>query len=112
MDLGLEKRRALVTGASRGLGRAIASALAAEGADGVAVARSLERLNELVAGTPPGRGSITASASDLRDSAEIEGLAAPLRQTAILVLNPGAPPPGSAAETPDSVWSRQFESMF
>jgi 3-oxoacyl-[acyl-carrier protein] reductase len=112
MDLGLEKRRALVTGASRGLGRAIASALAAEGADVVAVARSLERLNELVAGTPPGRGSITASACDLGDSAAIEGLAAPLRQTDILVLNTGGPPPGSAADTPDSVWSRQFESMF
>jgi 3-oxoacyl-[acyl-carrier protein] reductase len=112
MDLGLEKRRALVTGASRGLGRAIASALAAEGADVVAVARSVERLNELVAGTPPGRGSITASACDLGDAAAIGGLAAPLLQTDILVLNTGGPPPGPAADTPDSVWIRQFESMF
>jgi len=48
MELGLAKRHALVTGASRGLGLAIASALAAEGAEVVAVARNLERLNELV----------------------------------------------------------------
>src|ERR1700722_4823440 len=58
MDLGLEGRRALVTGASRGLGRAIALALAAEGADVVAVARNLERLSELAAAPSEGSGKI------------------------------------------------------
>ncbi len=112
MDLGIDNRRALVTGASRGLGRAIAVTLAAEGAEVVAVARNRDRLNDLVAGVPAGSGTITASVCDLADAAAIEGLAAPLQQTDILVLNTGGPPPGAAADTTDAVWSRQFEAMF
>ena len=116
MDLGIDKRRALVTGASRGLGRAIAAALAAEGADVVAVARNRERLNEFVAGfaagVPAGSGTITAGVCDLTDAAAIDGLAALLQQTDILVLNTGGPPPGAAADTSDAEWSRQFEAMF
>ncbi len=112
MDLGLTKRHALVTGASRGLGRAIASALAAEGAEVVAVARSLERLNALVAETPAGGGTIAARACDLTDASAIESLGPLLQQTDILVLNTGGPPPGPVADTPDAVWSRQFEAMF
>jgi 3-oxoacyl-[acyl-carrier protein] reductase len=114
MDLGLGKRRAVVTGASRGLGRAIASALAAEGADVIAVARNLGRLNDLAnaAAADRGRGSITARVCDLADGAAIDGLAALLHDTDILVLNTGGPPPGSAADTPDAVWTKQFEAMF
>jgi 3-oxoacyl-[acyl-carrier protein] reductase len=112
MELGLERRRAVVTGASRGLGRAIASALAAEGAEVIAVARNLERLNELVNATPAGAGSIAAHACDLADAAAIDALAAVVQGTDILVLNTGGPPPGPAADTSDAVWIRQFESMF
>ena len=108
MNLGLEKRRALVTGASRGLGRAIALALAAEGADVIAVARNLDRLNQLVASS----GSITARACDLSDPVAIEGLAEALANVDVLVLNTGGPPPGTAAETSDAAWSAQFEAMF
>jgi 3-oxoacyl-[acyl-carrier protein] reductase len=112
MDLELKNRRALVTGASRGLGRAIASALAAEGAEVVAVARNLERLNELAAATPAGRGTIVAHACDLADASAIGALGAALERTDILVLNTGGPPPGSAAGTADAVWIQQFEAMF
>ncbi|HWX34415.1 MAG TPA: SDR family oxidoreductase [Steroidobacteraceae bacterium] len=112
MDLGLLNRHALVAGASRGLGRAVASALAAEGAQVVAVARSLERLNELAAAAPAGRGTITARACDLSDASSIDGLAGLLQETDILVLNTGGPAPGAAADISDAVWSRQFEAMF
>src|SRR5580698_6559277 len=112
MELGLEKRHAVVTGASRGLGRAIASALAAEGADVIAVARNLDRLNELVKAAAGGRGSITARVCDLSDASAIEGLAAALQGTDVLVVNTGGPPPGPAADTSDAVWIKQFEAMF
>jgi 3-oxoacyl-[acyl-carrier protein] reductase len=112
MDLGLVNRHALVAGASRGLGRAIASALAAEGAQVVAVARNFERLNNLAAAAPAGPGSITARTCDLSDGTAIDGLAGLLQETDILVLNTGGPAPGAAADISDAVWSRQFEAMF
>jgi 3-oxoacyl-[acyl-carrier protein] reductase len=111
MDLGLENRHALVTGASRGLGRAIASALAAEGAEVVAVARNLERLNELAAASA-GRGTLLTRVCDLTDASAIDGLGPLLQRADILVLNTGGPPPGPAADTSDAVWSKQFEAMF
>jgi 3-oxoacyl-[acyl-carrier protein] reductase len=112
MNLGLENRRALVTGASRGLGRAIAMALAAEGAAVTAVARNLERLNQLAAEAASGPGTIAARVCDVSDSAAIQGLADVLANVDVLVLNTGGPPPGTAAEVSDALWSAQFEAMF
>jgi 3-oxoacyl-[acyl-carrier protein] reductase len=109
MNLELERRRAVVTGASRGLGRAIATALAAEGAQVTAVARNLARLNDL-AGSSAGR--ISAHACNLSDGNSIQALADELGKTDILVLNTGGPPPGTAADTADATWSTQFEAMF
>jgi len=108
MDLELEGRRAVVTGASRGIGRAIALALAAEGANVVAVARNLEKLRELATT----RGSITAHAADLSQADAFQSLATTLEQTDILVFNTGGPPFGLAADIPDALWSAQFEAMF
>jgi 3-oxoacyl-[acyl-carrier protein] reductase len=112
MDLALAGRRALVTGASRGLGRAIARELAQEGVQVIAVARNLERLQELAASAAAGRGSISVRACDLRDAAAIAGLAEPLAGADILVINTGGPPPGPVADTADATWSAQFEAMF
>jgi 3-oxoacyl-[acyl-carrier protein] reductase len=112
MNLGLENRRALVTGASRGLGRAIAMALAAEGAAVTAVARNLERLNQLAAESSSGPWEITPRVCDVSDPAAIQSLADVLGNVDVLVLNTGGPPPGTAAEVSDALWSAQFEAMF
>ena len=110
MDLGLKQRRAVVTGASRGIGRAIAAALAAEGADVVAVARNVEKLKDLALGV--GIGTITAHGADLSQSDAIQSLAPTLETADILVFNTGGPPFGLAADITDSSWSTQFEAMF
>ena len=110
MDLELRSRRAVVTGASRGIGRAIALALAAEGAGVVAVARNQGKLQELT--TLAGRGTITAHVADVSQPAAIAGLTAELEQADILVFNTGGPPFGTAAEITDASWSAQFEAMF
>ncbi len=112
MDLGIEGRCALVTGASRGLGRAIALALAGEGVKVVAVARNRERLSELAASCPAGPGTISVRACDLSDAAAIATLADVLAAVDILVLNTGGPPPGPIADTSDATWATQFEAMF
>jgi 3-oxoacyl-[acyl-carrier protein] reductase len=110
MDLGLKRRRAVVTGASRGIGRAIASALAAEGADVIAAARNAQKLQELA--LQPGTGTITAHVADMSREADIQGLAGELGKADILVCNTGGPPFGTAAEITDTAWIGQFEAMF
>jgi 3-oxoacyl-[acyl-carrier protein] reductase len=112
MDLALAGRRALVTGASRGLGRAIALALAAEGAQVVAVARNLQRLQELPAAHAPGRGSIAVRVCDLGDAAAIEAIGEPLATADILVINTGGPPPGAVTAVTDATWVAQYQAMF
>ena len=104
-------RRAVVTGASRGLGRAIACALASEGAHVVAVARTLETLTELAASFQ-GPGTLAARACDLGDAEAIEALADVLSGADILVLNTGGPPPGPIADVADAVWIKHFETLF
>ncbi|MFO7194197.1 MAG: SDR family NAD(P)-dependent oxidoreductase, partial [Thermocrispum agreste] len=61
MDLGLEGSVVLVTGASRGLGAAMAIALAREGATVVAAARSKDALAEVAA---QGEGRISTATVD------------------------------------------------
>jgi 3-oxoacyl-[acyl-carrier protein] reductase len=67
-----ENKIALVTGASRGIGEAIAKRLAAEGATVLAAARSAEVLAKVVAEIEAGGGKATALALDLADPSSIE----------------------------------------
>jgi NAD(P)-dependent dehydrogenase (short-subunit alcohol dehydrogenase family) len=72
--LALSGRRAVVTGASRGIGRALAIGLAEHGADVLAVARSEADLAETVKLAGHAVGSVTAHTADLQDPAEIEAV--------------------------------------
>jgi 3-oxoacyl-[acyl-carrier protein] reductase len=109
MDLELAGKTALVLGASKGLGRAVAAALAAEGAGVITVSRSGAGL--------PGRRHILADLDDpAAPQAIIDGVRAGGASPDILVLNSGGPPTGAAASTgPDdfaAVMGRMFNAQL
>lgn len=68
----LAGRRAIVTGASRGIGQAIAVGLARQGAEVLAVARSGDALEETAALARDASGSVVPHVADLRSSEEID----------------------------------------
>ncbi len=112
MELGIEGRVALVMGASKGLGRGVAAALAAEGAHVVIASRSRERLDAVVEELD---GHVTAFVADAGDldrlaelPAEVEGALGPVD---ILVTNTGGPPRGMALDNSIAEWEEAFRSL-
>ena len=95
MDLGLRGRRAIVTGGSKGLGRAIAAELLAEGASVVICSRNAAELEATAAELG---GAVTALPCDVTDPAQVESFmtaaTAALGGADILVNNAGAARPG------------------
>ncbi len=88
-----EKRVAIVTGGSRGIGAAIVRQLAKDGLHVVAVARSIDKLNEVVAAVTADGGSAEALTCDIADgkalAALIEGVADKHGRLDVLVNNAG-----------------------
>lgn len=108
MDLGLTGKRALVLGASRGLGAASALALAREGVQVIAASRNPKPL-DLEAGV-----DISTLVLDLSDPASIGAMIdAVLAQGGvdILVNNTGGPAPGPVEGQPADAWSKSFAML-
>jgi len=103
MDLGIAGKKALVCGASAGLGYACAQALVSEGVDVLIVARTeaplqaaAEQLRAL------GGGQVQALAADVTSAEGRECIFAHSRDFDILITNAGGPPPGDFRQ-----WQRQ-----
>ena len=112
MDLGIEGRVALVLGASKGIGRGIATALAREGARVAISSRSSEALEEAAEAIPGEVGAFAADTDDLERMgalpAEVAEALGPLE---ILVTNTGGPPPGGALDNPRDEWEAAYRSL-
>ena len=114
MDFRLKGKRALVLSSSRGLGKACAESLAAEGADVVMTARSGEQLKVAAdAINARGCGRAHAVPGDLAKDVHAIHRAATdiLGGIDILIANTGGPPAGTALAVKPEQWMPQFEAI-
>lgn len=105
MDLRLDGKVAIVTGASRGLGKAAATALIDQGVNVLVAARSADELRQLEASSP---GRVRAVPCDMKDAAAVAGLVPAaldcFGRLDIVVNNAGIAPAGHFLEQSDKVW--------
>src|SRR5437764_579798 len=109
MDLGLRDKRALVTAASKGLGRGAAEALTAEGARVFISSRNEDSLRQ-TAQEMAAAGYRTADVSSAEQVGELVSSAvAALGGLDVLVCNAGGPPPGGFDATDEEAWRLGFD---
>jgi 3-oxoacyl-[acyl-carrier protein] reductase len=115
MNLGLDGRGYLLTGASRGLGFAVARALVDDGARVLVSARSADAVAsaaEELGGAPGAFGS----AADLADPATAERLVGEAREKLGRVdgalISVGGPAPGTVLETSEDDWRAAVDSVL
>lgn len=116
MDLGLEGKVAIVAGASRGLGRAIAEGLAAEGARLVMCARSAEAIGSAAASITASGCEVLGVAADVgraEDTARVVSQALDRwGRVDILVTNASGPPSGPVAGLTDGQWEAAVQTLL
>ncbi len=116
MDLGIRGKKALVTGASKGIGRAVVQALGAEGVEIVAASRDQGNLEALAAGLWRKNTPLHIFSSDLSKSESRKALIEYVNKTVggidILVHNVGGPKPSDTANTSHDDWQAGFEQLF
>ena len=112
MDLGISGRGALVMGASRGIGRAFAAALARAGGRVAISSRSEEKLKDAAGQIDVDARAFPADTSDLERlgalPAEVEKSIGPVD---ILVTNTGGPPPGGVFDHDLAEWEAAYRSL-
>jgi 3-oxoacyl-[acyl-carrier protein] reductase len=111
MDLGIRGKHALVCGASKGLGRGCAEALAAEGVNVTLVARTADVLEATAADIRSKTGvTVTTVACDITtEEGRAKALAA-CPQPDILVTNAGGPPPGDFRNWTRDDWIKAIDA--
>lgn len=111
MDLGISDRTAIVCAASKGLGRACAEALAAEGVNIVLNARSVDVLEKAAAEIAAQyKVTVTPVAADLSTDAGRAALLATCPAPDILVNNAGGPPPGDYRSWSAADWEQALKT--
>ena len=114
MDLQLQGKTALVLAASKGLGKACAAALVAEGADIIIGARNATTLEETAAELRAlGKGRVLAVPVDVTDATQaadiVSAAAATFGKIDILVNNAGGPPFAPFETFDDAAWRSAFD---
>jgi len=114
VDLGLRDRVFVVTGAGRGLGRATAAALVAEGARVVVSARSTAALADVVAELGPQVSTAVPADNAAPDTPARLCTAARERWGRLdgALISVGGPPVGPATGVSDDQWRSAFETVF
>ncbi len=112
MDFGIKGQGAVIAAASKGLGRACAVALAAEGVNVAVFARDLDALKETAAAARAHGVQAVAIQADVTQPEQIRQVvdraATELGRLDILVCNAGGPPPGKFADVNEAQWEQAF----
>lgn len=114
VDFGLTGKTALVGGASRGIGRAVAIALAREGCNVAVCARTPDALEAMAEEIRQETGvQVLAKACDMAEAEQIENLVketvAQFKRLDIVVNNAGGPPTGTFETLTDDYWEHALE---
>jgi 3-oxoacyl-[acyl-carrier protein] reductase len=116
MDLGLRGKRALVMGASRGIGQGAAAALVRDGAKVAIASRSRERIDVAAEEVAATSGSpVRAFVADAGEPDSLRALAREVETALggvdVLVANTGGPPPGDPLEFDRATWESAYRAL-
>ena len=110
MELNLNNKTALITGASKGIGKAIAESMANEGCNLILTARSTDKLNELKTNLQKKHNiSVEVIAIDLSKKNAVEKVNDFCSEIDILINSAGAIPPGNISDINEDTWRNAWD---